>query len=52
MSKARKHKDGVPVESLPKYESKPRVDQPNTPSGHSDKVRQTTQGAAMTNTKI
>ena len=43
-SKARKHKDGPPVEKLPKYESKPRVDTPNTPSGHSDKVRQTKQG--------
>jgi len=42
-SKAKKHKDGTPVEKLPKYESKPRTNQPNTPSGHSDKVRQTTQ---------
>jgi len=43
-SKARKHKDGVPADNYPKYESKPRVNQPNTPSGHSDKVRQTDQG--------
>jgi len=46
MPDAKPRKDLVKAdpEELPGYYSKPRVNIPNTPSGHSDKVRQTDQG--------
>lgn len=37
-------KDKGDTEKPRDYASKPRIDKPNTPGGHSDKVRQTIQG--------
>lgn len=42
-AKIRKDLEKADADDLP-IESKPRVDKPNTPHGHSDKIRQTTQG--------